>query len=136
MAKTLDAVVVGGGHNGLVAAAYLARAGRSTLVLERRERVGGILANDELAPGFRAPAFVHTVGRLRASVAGDLALQAHGLTLIRPDVRVFAPQPGGRAITLWADAARTGAELSALSGKDGAAYPRFDAHVRALASFA
>ena len=68
MAKRFDAIVVGAGHNGLTTAAYLAKAGRSVLVLERRERVGGILDTVELAPGVRAPGIVHTVGRLRKSV--------------------------------------------------------------------
>ena len=64
MTARYDAVIVGAGHNGLVTAAYLAKAGRKVLVLERRDRVGGILDTLELAPGFRAPGIVHTVGRL------------------------------------------------------------------------
>ncbi|HYF11714.1 MAG TPA: FAD-dependent oxidoreductase, partial [Actinomycetota bacterium] len=72
MAARVDAVVIGAGHNGLVTAAYLARAGRSVLVLERRERVGGILDTVDLGDGSRAPGIVHTVGRLRRSVIEDL----------------------------------------------------------------
>jgi phytoene dehydrogenase-like protein len=118
-----DAVVVGGGHNGLVAAAYLAKGGMRTLVLERREAVGGAL---ELA---------HTVGRFRSSVVRDLGLAGHGLDLIRPAVRVFAPQPDGRSVTLWADPERTARELRRWSAPDAAAYTGFDRKVRALASF-
>ncbi|GIU99159.1 MAG: FAD-dependent oxidoreductase [Actinomycetota bacterium] len=132
---TYDAIVVGGGHNGLVAAAYLAKAGQRVLVLERRERVGGILDTVEIAPGFRAPGIVHTVGRLRRSVIEDLALARHGLSLVTPPVRAFAPDPNGGGVVLWADAARTAAELRTRSPHDAAAYPGFDRKVRALASF-
>src|SRR6058998_2222717 len=106
-----DAIVIGAGHNGLVAAAYLAKAGRTVTVLERRERVGGILDTVEIAPGVRAPGIVHTIGRLRRSVIDDLGLVQHGLVTIEPAVRVFAPQPDGPGLTIWADAARTASEL-------------------------
>ena len=132
---TYHAIVVGGGHNGLVAAAYLAKAGRRVLVLERRERVGGILDTVEIAPGVRAPGIVHTVGRLRRSVIQDLALARHGLSLVTPSVRVFAPDGHGGGVVLWADPARTASELRARSARDANAYPGFDRKVRALASF-
>ncbi len=132
---TYDAIVIGAGHNGLAAAAYLARAGRRVLVLERRERVGGILDTVEIAEGFRAPGIVHTVGRLRRSVIQDFGLVRHGLVTIEPAVRVFAPQPDGPALTLWADAARTATELRDRSPADADAYPAFDRRIRALASF-
>jgi len=130
-----DAVVVGGGHNGLVAGAYLARTGLRTLVLEKRATLGGTVETRPLADGKRAPGLFHTVGRLRPSVARELGLRGHGLTLVAPDVRAFAPQPDGRAVTLWADAERTAAELRAWSAADGAAWVEFDRHVRALAAF-
>ncbi|HZP89457.1 MAG TPA: NAD(P)/FAD-dependent oxidoreductase [Actinomycetota bacterium] len=130
-----DAIVIGAGHNGLVAAAYLAKAGRRVLVLERRERTGGILDTIEIAPGVRAPGIVHTVGRLRKSVIDDLGLVRHGLVLIDPPVRVFAPQPDGSALTLWGDASRTAGELRSRSAHDAEAYPTFDRKVRSLASF-
>ncbi len=134
-AATYDAIVIGAGHNGLVTAAYLAKAGRRVAVLERREKVGGILETVEVAPGVRAPGIAHTVGRLRRSLIDDLGLERHGLMLLDPPVRVFAPQPDGSALTLWADPARTAEELRARSPHDADAYPRFDARVRALASF-
>lgn len=130
-----DVVVVGGGHNGLVTAAYLAKGGKKVLILERRARVGGILANTEIAPGVTAPGIAHTVGRLRASIIKDLKLASHGLELIAPDVRMYAPQADGSGITFWADADRTAAGLRPISEHDAEAYPRFDRQVRSLASF-
>ena len=130
-----DAIVVGGGHNGLVAAAYLAKARRKVLVVERADRVGGILANVELAEGFTAPGVAHTVGRLRASVIADLKLEQHGLELLTPAVRSFAPQPDGAGITFWADAAKTAEGLRAAYPKAADRYVAFDKRVRALASF-
>jgi phytoene dehydrogenase-like protein len=130
-----DAVVIGAGHNGLVAAAYLARAGLRTLVLERRERLGGAADTVELGPHLRVPALAHTVGRLRPSVQRDLGLKGHGLSLVAPDVRVFAPGPDGDAIVLWDDIARTAAGLRAISIADGDAYAGFDAQVRSLGRF-
>jgi phytoene dehydrogenase-like protein len=130
-----DAIVIGGGHNALVAAAYLARAGQRTLVLERRERLGGAADTAELGPGIRVPALAHTVGRLRPSVQRDLKLGSHGLSLIAPEVRVFAPRPEGGAITLWADVAATAAGLRATSPADADAYPAFDRRVRLLGRF-
>jgi phytoene dehydrogenase-like protein len=130
-----DAVVVGGGHNGLVAAAYLGRAGLRTLVVERRDRPGGAADTSELVPGVRVPTVAHTVGRLRPDVFKDLRLRDYGLRLVQPEVRVFAPSLDGPSITLWGDAARTADELSAISAADAAAYVDFDGSVRALAGF-
>jgi len=132
---TYDAIVIGGGHNGLVAAAYLAKAGKRVLVLEKRERVGGILDTVEVAPGVRAPGIVHTVGRLRKTVIDDLGLIRHGFVAIEPPVRVFAPQPEGPAITLWPDVHRTASGLRERSATDARVYPEFDKKVRSLASF-
>ena len=131
----LDAVVVGGGHNGLIAAAYLAKAGKRVTVLERAGEVGGVLRGPALAPGFVAPGITHTVGRLRASVIRDLKLATHGLELIEPDVRLFAPQPGGGGVTFWADAAKTASSIRATSPADADRFVTFDQKVRALASF-
>jgi phytoene dehydrogenase-like protein len=130
-----DAVVIGGGHNGLVAAAYLGRAGRRVLVLERRARPGGALDTSELAPGFRVPTLAHTVGRLRPSVARELGLGRHGLSLVAPEIRAFAPSLHGSAITLWADVARTAEGLRGGSAHDADRYPSFDRLVRSLSGF-
>jgi phytoene dehydrogenase-like protein len=130
-----DAVVIGAGHNGLVAAAYLARAGRRVIVVERSDEPGGVLRNAEVAPGFTAPGIVHTVGRLRASVVKDLKLERHGLELIASDARVFAPLPDGGAITFRTDPARTADSIRPYSAADADAYPAFDAKVRLISRF-
>jgi phytoene dehydrogenase-like protein len=112
-----DVIVAGGGHNGLVCAAHLARAGRRVVVVERRERTGGILDG-----------IVSTVGRLRPSVLSELDLERHGLELVRPSVRMLALRDGAPPLTFWADPARTAGELAAVSPEDGSASR---AHVRA-----
>jgi phytoene dehydrogenase-like protein len=128
-----DAIVIGGGHNGLVAAAYLGRAGLRTVVLEARGEVGGAAATStELAPGARVPTLAHTVGRLRPSVVRELGLRQHGLSLVAPEVRAFAPALDGSAVVLWADVARTAAGLDP---GDGSRYPGFDRLVRSLGRF-
>jgi phytoene dehydrogenase-like protein len=134
-ANDYDAIVIGGGHNGLVAAAYLGAAGLRTVVLERRELIGGAAATSELAPGARVPTLAHTVGRLRPSVVRDLDLKRHGLSLVGPDVRVFAPGPDGEAVVLWGDAAQTAEGLRGRSAEDAGRYAAFDRLVRSLAGF-
>lgn len=124
--KRYDAVVIGAGHNGLVCAAYLGRAGLRVLVVERREVIGGMAETRELLPGVRVPTLAHTVGRLSLKVVRDLRLRSHGLALVEPQVRVFAPRPDGGATVLWRDAARTAAGL----GEDGDRYLAADRLVR------
>jgi phytoene dehydrogenase-like protein len=130
-----DAIVVGAGHNGLVSAAQLARAGWKVLVLERRDRVGGAATTGEIGRGFRGPTLAHTVGRLRPSVVRDLRLKDHGLSLVAPEIRAFAPSPDGRAIALWADVDRTADGLSDRSARDAGHYAGFDRLVRSLGGF-
>ena len=130
-----DAAVVGAGHNGLVCAALLAKAGLRVIVLERRDRPGGAADTAEIAPGFQAPVAAHTVGRLRRSVIRDLGLERYGLRLLEPAARAYVPGPEGRGLTLWADPALTAAELASWSPADARAWPRFDRKIRALGSF-
>ena len=133
-----DVVVIGAGHNALITAAYVARAGLRTLVLERRERVGGAADTTQLAKNIRVPTLAHTVGRLRPSVQKDLDLKRHGLSLVAPDVRVFAPSPDGSAITLQGNAKKTALAFrlgGVLRAHDAEAYPRFDKRVRRLGGF-
>lgn len=132
-----DAIVIGAGHNGLVCAAYLARGGLRVLVVESRDAVGGMAETREVWPGVRVPVLAHTVGRLRPQIVRDLRLRAHGLRLVQPDVRVFAPQPDGRGIVLRGDVARTANDLATnplVGPSDAAAYGDVDAEVRALAA--
>jgi phytoene dehydrogenase-like protein len=128
-------VVIGGGHNGLVAAAYLAKAGKKVTLVEQAEQVGGVLRPVQLADGFIAPGLVHTVGRLRDSVVVDLKLARHGYEPVEPSVRIFAPQPDGPSVTFWADAEKTAAELKAEFPDDAARYPAFDKKIRSIASW-
>jgi len=133
--RTIDTVVIGAGHNGLVAASYLAKGGRKVLVLERSDRTGGILRGSEPAPGFRAPGPIATVGRLRASVIKDLKLSSFGFATVTPDVRMHAPMPDGSSVTFWGDPSRTADELRDRSAHDAGAFVDFDRKVRAIASF-
>lgn len=108
-----DAVVVGAGHNGLVAAAYLARAGLSVEVFERREIVGGACVTEELWPGVRASPGAYTLSLLRRRIIDELDLASHGLEVFPHDPYLFAPLPDGRKVVTWSDPARTRAQLSA-----------------------
>ena len=132
--NTYDAIVVGAGHNGLTAAAYMAKAGLRVLVLESRGIVGGAAVTEQLG-GVRVPSLAHTVGRLRPSVARELDLVSHGLGLVAPEVRVFAPQEDGRAVTLYADLAKSVDALRPFSEDDATAFVEFDRRVRSLSKF-
>lgn len=125
MASKRDVVIIGGGHNGLVTAFYLARAGKKPLVLESRPTVGGAAITDELHPGFKVPTLAHTLGPLRPDVARDMSLDRHGLQVIRPEVRVFAPHPDGRALFLYDDAERSAKSIGTFSSKDAVKYAEF-----------
>jgi phytoene dehydrogenase-like protein len=130
-----DAVVVGAGHNGLVAAAYLARAGRRVLVLERAEAIGGLTRTVDVAPGYRAPGPIHTVGGLRRSVIRDLGLRSLGLRVVHPDIAAFAPDPDGGGIALPRDPERASEEIKARSPGDAEGYLRLDRRIRSVSSF-
>lgn len=118
-------VIIGAGHNGLVAACYLAKAGFAPLVLERRDVAGGSAVTEEIHPGFRCPTLVHTAGPLLPRIASDLQLEKHGLEFINPQLRVFAQDLEGRAIRVYDDAARTSTELAHMSSHDAKSYPEF-----------
>src|SRR3954467_15858148 len=107
-----DAVIIGGGHNGLVAAAYLARAGLDVEVLERREIVGGACVTEELWPGVRASPGAYTLSLLRAEIMRDLDLAAHGLRVAVHEPALFAPFPDGRKVVIWSSRDRTRAQLA------------------------
>src|SRR5580693_7165 len=121
-----DIVIIGGGHNGLVAAFYLAKAGFKPLVIERREQVGGSAITDEFHPGFRCSTLAHTAGPLRPEIVRDLQLEKHGLRLITPLVGVTALSPDGRALSLYQDADQAAQEIAAFSQKDAKKYSAFE----------
>ena len=124
MAETYDAVVIGGGHNGLVTAAYLARAGRRVLVLERRAAVGGAVTTEEIAPGFRGPTGASVCGLLRPEVIRESNLAGRGVQFLPLEPEVVA-LGDGKALRIWRDVRKTQSELAAVSPKDSESYPRF-----------
>jgi phytoene dehydrogenase-like protein len=133
---TTRPVIVGGGHNGLVAAFYLARAGLRPLVLERRDRIGGAAITREVAPGFRAPALAHACGPIAPRVMADMQLAAQGLRLLRPAVASVTPTLEGRTLVIERDQARTAAHLARWSERDAERYPAFMQALGAIAGLA
>jgi phytoene dehydrogenase-like protein len=125
MASTRDVVIIGGGHNGLVTAFYLAKAGYKPLVLERRPQPGGAAITQEFHPGFRCSTLAHSAGPLRPDIVRDMQLERHGLKLISPDVATVSLSPDGRALTLYRNLEKSTQEISKFSQKDAARYPEF-----------
>jgi phytoene dehydrogenase-like protein len=123
MAETRDVIILGGGHNGLVAAFYMAKAGFKPLVLERREQPGGAAITEEFSPGFRCSTLAHSAGPLLPEVARDMQLERHGLKLVVPEAGVTALSPDGRALVLYNDTARAAQEVGKFSARDAANYP-------------
>ena len=133
--KIYDAIVVGGGHNGLTAAAYLARAGLSTLVLERREIVGGCCVTEEIAPGCRASTTSYIASMLRPEVIKDLNLAQHGLRMVPCDPAIQVPFPDGRVVSWWANRDQAVAEFRKFSPKDADTFVRVDERLKKLARY-
>jgi phytoene dehydrogenase-like protein len=121
-----DVLIIGGGHNGLITAFYLAKAGFKPLVLERRPQVGGAAITDELHPGFRCSTLAHTAGPIRPDIVRDMQLEKHGLRLITPDTCVTALSPDGRALSLYQDENKSTQQIAAFSQKDAAKYLEFE----------
>jgi phytoene dehydrogenase-like protein len=130
-----DAIVIGGGHNGLTAAAYLARAGRSVLVLERREILGGACVTEEVIPGHSVSFASYIASMLMPTVIRDLDLGAHGLRMVACDPILTLPLEDGRILRWWADPERTADEIRRYSRRDGDAFLAVDRKLKALARY-
>ncbi len=128
MAKRYDAIIIGAGHNGLTCAAYLAKAGLKTLVLERRNVIGGAAVTEEIHPGFRASIFSYVMALLHPKIIRDLELRAHGLEVL-PCSDMFSPLDDGDYIIFSGDVERTRQSFARLSAHDGEIYPEFDAYM-------
>src|SRR5262249_49671516 len=130
-----DIIIVGGGHNGLVCGAYLARAGRKVLVLERNGHVGGAAVTCEFAPGFRASTFSYLMSLLHPKIISDLELERFGLRIL-PATDMFTPLPGNDHILFTSDDARNVREIGRFSQHDARQYPKFKVYLDQIAAAA
>ena len=130
-----DAIIVGGGHNGLVCAGYLARAGWKVLVLERRPIVGGACVTEEVFPGFKVSTAAYLCSLLQDRVVRDLELARFGYRVIPKDPAYFAPYPDGRHLIMWSDGRRTCEEIARFSSRDAERYPEYESFMERLAEF-
>jgi phytoene dehydrogenase-like protein len=134
MARPYDAIIIGGGHNGLVCAAYLARAGRRVLVLERRHVLGGAAVSEEIYPGFKYSVFSYVVSLLRPEIIRDLELARFGLQLI-PLECAFTPLPDGRSLCRWSDWEQSRREIEKFSKRDAEIYPVYSQAMMQMGRF-
>jgi phytoene dehydrogenase-like protein len=130
-----DVIIIGAGHNGLVAAAYLARAGKRVLVLERREMVGGACVTEEVFPGFKVSTGAYVNSLLRPEIIRDLELHRHGFELLPRNPSSFTPFPDGRYLMLGPDLAFNQKEIGKFSARDAEAFPRYEAMLERVADF-
>jgi phytoene dehydrogenase-like protein len=130
-----DAIIVGAGHNGLTAAAYLARGGLSVLVLERREIVGGCCVTEEIAPGCRVSTTSYIASMLRPEVISELRLAEHGLRMIPCDPAIQVPFPDGHVVPWWADREKAKTEFAKISAKDANRFVEVDDQLKKLARY-
>jgi phytoene dehydrogenase-like protein len=133
MPETFDIVIVGAGHNGLVAAAYLARAGRRVLVLEGRELVGGCAVTEEIWPGYRVSTASYLSSLMQARVVRELELERFGYRVDAKDPAFFSPFPDGRYLFMWQDREATLKEIAKFSKRDAETYPKYEDHLERLA---
>jgi len=133
MNEHYDAIVIGAGHNGLVAAATLAAAGRRVLVLEGRDTLGGVAGTEEVWPGYRVDSGATDAALFQDEIVRKLDLARHGLKFETSPALLCAPQPDGRALTLWRDEARTVQEIARFSARDAERWPAFARQVARMA---
>ncbi len=130
-----DLIVIGGGHNGLVTAAYLARKGVKVLVLERREVLGGACVTEEVWPGYKVSTAAYVNSLLRPEIIRDLELKRHGFEMLPRSPSSFTPFPDGRSLLLGPDKAMTHREVSKFSARDADALPEYEAMLERVADF-
>src|SRR3989442_5320356 len=135
MTGPYDVIVIGAGHNGLVTAAYLARAGRRVLVLERRELVGGACVTEQLWPGFKVSTASYVNSLLRPEIIRDLELARHGFELLPRSPSSFTPFPDGSFLLMGPDKQLTRQQIAKFSARDAAALPRYEAMLERVANF-
>jgi phytoene dehydrogenase-like protein len=133
MAARYDAIIVGGGHNGLVTACYLGQARRRVLVLERRPVVGGACVTEEVFPGFKVSTAAYVNSLFRKEIVRDLDLGRHGFAVLERNPSSFTPFPDRQYLLLGPDAALTRREITKFSAKDADAYPRYEAMLERVA---
>jgi phytoene dehydrogenase-like protein len=129
-----EVVIIGAGHNGLVAAFYLARAGLHPMVLERRQTVGGAATTEEFHPGFKCSTLAHCTS-LPDAIAQEMELRRHGLEMIHAATAVFVPAPDSRALALSRDAGETRRQIEKFSARDAARYAELEGALAGMAPF-
>src|SRR5579883_1588453 len=133
MPAKYDSIIIGGGHNGLVTAAYLARAGRKVLVLERREMVGGCAVTEEIWPGYRVSTGAYLSSLLQGRIVRELELERFGYHVDPKDPAFFSAFPDGRHLFMWQDRAKTVAEIAKFSRQDADVYPAYEDQIERIA---
>src|SRR6476619_3558959 len=135
MTQIFDLIVVGGGHNGLVTAAYVAGTGADVLVLERREVLGGACVTEELWPGYKVSTAAYVNSLLRPEIIRDLELRRHGFEMLPRSPSSFTPFPDGRYLMMGPDRDMTLREIVKFSAKDAEAYPRYEDMLTRISDF-
>src|SRR5258707_8765824 len=130
-----DVIIIGAGHNGLVAAGYLAKGGYRMLVLERRELVGGCAVTEEVWPGYHVSTAAYLTSLLQERIVADLELVRFGYRVDAKDPAFFSPFPDGRYLFMWQDRRKTLAEIAKFSRRDAEVYPAYEEHLERLSVF-
>lgn len=131
---TYDVVFIGGGHNALVGAAYLAKSGRKVCILERRNVLGGAACTEETWPGFKVSTAAYVISLFQPAIISDLALRDYGLTILPRNPSSFTPLPNGQSLLLGPDSAANCREIAKFSQRDAEAFPRYERLLERVAS--